>query len=298
MVIETKKKFYTCKWDKPFKEILLNEKNRDILKKILEVILKVDIQKIQELNVERRVENIHLKAKRVDILLYTEKGLIGIELNARYQDFLHARNLAYHCDNYAHYTLRGEEYSEALQVIQINFTYGLERNTFTKKKKLKIVEVYEMKNERGESYVENFPLYEINMDKIMEFWYSKEEEKIKEYKYLIMLDLNLQELGSISKGDRLVEKYMENLERLNVSPDFHVYMTEEEGRRKCFNSEMRIARETGLSQGLSQGKVQGAKQNSREVAKSLLCLGVNTIEQIAEVTKLSLEEIEELQTQE
>lgn len=113
-----------------------------------------------------------------------------------------------------------------------------------------------------------------------------------------MLDLNLQELGSISKGDRLVEKYMENLERLNASPDFHVYMTEEEDRRKCFNSEMRIARETGLSQGLSQGKVQGAKQNSREVAKSLLCLGVNTIEQIAEVTKLSLEEIEELQTQE
>ncbi len=37
------------------------------------------------------------------------------------------------CDVYAHYTLRGEEYSEETKIIQINFTYGLESNQATKK---------------------------------------------------------------------------------------------------------------------------------------------------------------------
>ena len=34
------KKYYTCKYDRPFKEIMLKESNKDILKKLLEHILK------------------------------------------------------------------------------------------------------------------------------------------------------------------------------------------------------------------------------------------------------------------
>ena len=167
------KKFYTCKWDKPFKEILLKEENQDILQKILDTTLKIKIYEIKELNVERRVGNLEIKSKRVDILLYTEIGYIGIELNARYQEYLHVRNLAYHCDNYAHYTLRGEEYKEDVKIIQINFTYGMGHEEKEE------VKVYEMQNESGEKYVDNFLLYEFNMDKLMEFWYSKEEKKIE-----------------------------------------------------------------------------------------------------------------------
>ena len=63
------KKFYTCKYDKPFKEIMLNEKNKDILKKLLETILKQEIKYINIKNVELSVKKMDVKRKSVDIYL-------------------------------------------------------------------------------------------------------------------------------------------------------------------------------------------------------------------------------------
>ena len=45
--------------------------------------------------------------------------------------------------------------------------------------------------------------------------------------------------------DRMVGKYMEDIESLNESPEFHIYMTEEEDRRKRHNTEMSLARKKG-----------------------------------------------------
>ncbi len=56
--------------------------------------LHVEIYAIKELNVEKRVGNVYIRGKRVDILLDTNVGRIGIELNAGCYDYLHARNLA------------------------------------------------------------------------------------------------------------------------------------------------------------------------------------------------------------
>ena len=46
-------KFYTCKYDRAFKEIMTQLSNRDILKLILEKILGVNITDIKINNVER-----------------------------------------------------------------------------------------------------------------------------------------------------------------------------------------------------------------------------------------------------
>lgn len=289
IITETKDTFYTCKWDRPFKEILLKKENQDILKKILETVLHIKINSIIEENIERNQGNIKIRRKYLDVLLSTEKGLIGIELHATFKEYLHARNMAFHCDNYAHYTLVGEEYTEDMQVIQINFTYELSAHS-----DLEVVEIYEMQTKKGRKYVNNFILFEFNMDKIKEFWYSKDKEKIEEYKYLIMMDLNLKELELLSKEDKLVNKYMSNLEELNEDPMFREYMTKEEDARKCYNSDIRIATEKGLKEGFSNGLEQGAKQTATQVAKNLLALGINTTEQIAEVTNLSIEEVKNL----
>ncbi len=85
------------------------------------------------------------------------------------------------------------------------------------------------------------------MDKIMDFWYAKDEEKIKEYKYFIMLDLDKEDLSILSKKDKLVNKYMSNLEELNEDPEFREYMTVEEDQRKIYNTEIDLARKNGLA---------------------------------------------------
>ncbi len=49
---------------------------------------------------------------------------------------------------------------------------------------------YYVMDEDGYLYIENMKIIEHNMDRITDFWYSKNKEKIEEYKYLIMLGLD------------------------------------------------------------------------------------------------------------
>jgi len=62
-VIETKEKFYTSRNDRVFKEIFMKEENKDILKSLLESILKLKISDIKFLNLERNVDNIKVRRK-------------------------------------------------------------------------------------------------------------------------------------------------------------------------------------------------------------------------------------------
>ena len=74
---------------------------------------------------------------------------------------------------------------------------------------------------------------------------------------------------------------MEEVERINRDPKFREYMTKEEDDRKIRNTELREARE------------QGEKNRNQEIAKKMLAK--YSVQEIAEITGLSEEEIEELQ---
>lgn len=241
--------------------------------------LGVSIKEIIRENVERNTGNLSVRRKRQDILLTTNHGKIDIEMNACVKDYLHARNMAYQCDNYSHYTLVGEEYTEEMQIIQINFTYGLGEED------KRIVRKYYTQDDTQKKFVKNFLIIEYNMDKIMEFWYSKDEKNIEKYKYFIMLDLMPEDLNKLSEKDKVVEEYKMNVEIINRDVRFREYMSEEEDRRKCYNSDISIA------------KKEGAKQNSIEVAINLLAEGI-PIPVIARSTNLLEEEIEKLKNNE
>ena len=220
--LQEKPKFYTCRYDAAFKEVFLNEKNEEILKKLLEQSLNVKIHAIETL-MERNQGNVHVRKKVLVIVLHTDQGIIGLEMNVNNRN-LHIRNTVLAFDLYNHYIYRGDEYDDLIQVIQVNYTYGLG-------KKYNEVEVYELQNERKEQLLKNFKIIEWNMDKIMKFWYDKDEENIEKYKYLIMLDLEQEELHELSKRDEKVKKYMEEVERINQDPKFREYMAKEEDDR-------------------------------------------------------------------
>ena len=52
------------------------------------------------------------------------------------------------------------------------------------------MKIYKIMNKKGELYVKNFIIYEINMDYYEKIWYSKNEDEIKKNQYMIMLDLD------------------------------------------------------------------------------------------------------------
>ena len=86
----------------------MKEENKDILKALLESILKVKIEEIEYLNLEKNVDNVNIKRKHFDLHLKTNIGSIQVEVNGGIKPYTRNRNTAYICDTYSHETLRGK----------------------------------------------------------------------------------------------------------------------------------------------------------------------------------------------
>ena len=278
-------KFYTCKNDRAFKEVFLNPNNSDLLKALLEFILKIKIDKLEVKKTELLSGNVNIKDKRVDAIVHTGNKKIEIEINSQNKNYLHTRSTAYICNIYQSNASVGDTYNEDTDIIQVNLTWGLGRNNDEMK-------IYKIMNEKGELYVKNFIIYEINMDYYDKIWYSKNEEEIKRNQYMIMLDLDKKELKNMPK-DKIVDKYITNVTIVNDDPEFQKYMSEEEDKKKIQNSLLSEAKEEGISQGISQGYTSGINDGIKQTAKNMLNKNM-PLEDISDITGLSIEEINEL----
>ncbi len=281
--------FYTCRNDRAFKEVFLKPDNSDLLKALLEFILKIKIDKLEIKKTELLSGNVNIKDKRVDAIVHTGNKKIEIEINSQNKDYLHTRSTAYICNIYQSNASVGDTYNENTDIIQVNLTWGLGRNNDEMK-------IYKIMNEKGELYVKNFIIYEINMDYYDKIWYSKNEEEIKKNQYMIMLDLDKKELKNMPK-DKIVDKYITNVTIVNDDPEFQKYMSEEEDKRKIQNSLLSEAKEEGISQGytsgINDGISKGENKKSIEIAKNMLNKNMS-IEEISDITCLSIEEINKL----
>ena len=233
------KKFYTAKNDHAFKEIFMKEENKDILIPLLEECLHVNIYDIIYLNVEDRVDYIDVRKKTYDLRLSTNIGIIQLEVNANIYLYSKNRQMAYISNEYSHYTLSGEEYDEDINIIQINFTYGLMKNFREENRNLyddKPYRIYKVMDDDCKLYVNNFKIYDFNMDYFMKYWYNKDEEMINRYKLFIMMDLGIRELNnlvSISKDDKVVSKYMEEIDKISNEEDLLIDAFNDISRSIC-----------------------------------------------------------------
>ena len=281
--------FYTCRNDRAFKEVFLNPNNSDLLKALLEFILKIKIDKLEIKKTELLSGNVNIKDKRVDAIVHTGNKKIEIEINSQNKDYLHTRSTAYICNIYQSNASVGDTYNEDTDIIQVNLTWGLGRNNDEMK-------IYKIMNEKGELYVKNLIIYEINMDYYDKIWYSKNEDEIKKNLYMIMLDLDKKELENMPK-DKIVDKYITNVTIVNDDPEFQKYMSEEEDKRKIQNSLLSEAKEEGISQGytsgINDGISKGENKKSIEIAKNMLKKNM-PIENISDITGLSIEKINKL----
>ena len=269
-------KFYTCRNDRAFKEVFLNPNNSDLLKALLEFILKIKIDKLEIKKTELLSGNVNIKDKRVDAIVHTGNKKIEIEINSQNKNYLHTRSTAYICNIYQSNANVGDTYNEDTDIIQVNLTWGLGKNNDEMK-------IYKIMNKKGELYVKNFIIYEINMDYYDKIWYSKNEDEIKKNQYMIMLDLDKKELKSMPK-DKIVDKYITNVTIVNDDPEFQKYMSEEEDKKKIQNSL------------LSEAKEEGISQEKISIAKNMLNKNMS-IEDISDITGLSIEEINKLPNQ-
>ena len=144
-------------------------------------------------------------------------------------------------------------------------------------------------DEEKNTYVDNFIIYDVNMEYYKELWYTKDIKKVKDNILLVMLGLDKKDLIELSKTDKVVSKYMEEIERVNENPEFREYISYEEEQRKIRNTLITEARKRGFEQGIEQG----LEQKEREIVKNLLASGMK-VEEIAEIIGLSEDEIKKI----
>ena len=78
-------KYYTCRYDAAFKEVFIRE-DTSLLKAFLEGVLKIKINYLEIKNSELNNDNIHIKRKLVDTIVYTDNEVFNIEINTSLDD--------------------------------------------------------------------------------------------------------------------------------------------------------------------------------------------------------------------
>jgi len=266
------KKFYTAKSDRVFKAIFCDEDNKHMMIKLLSSILEKEISELTFLNNELNISNVLERKKIVDVLAKVDGEYVHIELNSNAVDYLHFRNFIYFSEIYSKKTKRGEKYDYKTKFIHIDLTYGLKLQEDVLK--------YYVMSESKKKYIENFEIIEFNMDSLKKYCYTS-SKKYEKYKYLIMLDLNKENLSKVVSGDEFMEEYKNRVEELNEDETFTSAISYEDDQKYILNTEKWISFEEGISQGISSTIKNMYKQNI-------------SIEQISNIVNMPVDKIKDI----
>lgn len=286
--------FLTCKLDAMFKTVFMNEKNPKLLEAVLSCILggKPHIISWPTTYIPNTLAK--EKAKTRDLVVELDGTYINLEVETGYGIETRCQLFTYHASMWKQNILVGNKYDIKTMFLQIVLQFGLSPHR-------SLIREYKMQSIDEETkeisvWVENFKTIEVNMERLKEMWYTKSSKDIDKYKYLMMIDMNEQELAYLQEirgKDDIVEEYADKVGRLNKNPNFINTIGKEKEREYMFNTAVEVAREQGIEQGLEQGVKKGIEQTRIENAKSLIAAGVDR-DIVIDTLKLTEDEKKEL----
>ena len=208
-----------------FKNTFYIEKNKDLLKWLIESCLDMKIDEIELKDRELSKDNKIIKTKVVDTIIKTNGKVFNVEINnGESEQYIRDRNLGYLTSIYSNSLNVSENYILQPISIQINLT--------SKNNKVREMAKYMIRNEYGEFWSEKFIIYEFNVDKIKETYYNKSKEERERFKPLLMLTSSNRELEMLCNGDERVKRYKDRVEELNDDPEYTILMSDEEDDKK------------------------------------------------------------------
>ena len=243
-----------------------------ILEGILSQALKKDVKIVEFVNNElpKRVVNEHKKS--VDVVALLDGGCINIEVNTNdYTEAKRIRNFNYITSFYSQKVRKKEKYDIYSKFIQVNLNYGETDRSYVFKR-------FYVQSDDHEKYVENFEIVEINVDNLKIACYNQEVRE-EDYIYILMVDLNENELKSFYPNDELKKEFEYVL--MKVNNEFN-WLTPDEDDLLLRNTEKEISFKNGIEQGSDEVKIN--------VIKNLLSVN-SSIETIAIAVGLSIDEV-------
>lgn len=287
--------FYTLKADPVFKNVFYRDEK--LLKRFLTDILSifydnVDIKDFKVLNTELTKDRLYIRNKVVDILVDIGTKVINIEVNVKYDDYRIYRNFFYLASSTIESMKKDMNFVDVKEHVQFNFNF--KKNY---KNGYKISEYGDLST--GEVTIPFMRTIEIDVDYYKDKWYNsgKPKEYYEKFKSIIMFGLTEYELKNLKDSDDYMKKIKDDVIKLNRDPNFYQAMTDEEDREMIENSIFISGKQEGIKQGtrqgIEQGTRQGIKENQKKIVKNMKKKNY-TIEDIKEITGLSIEEIEKI----
>ena len=264
--------------DNCFKAIVASPKGKEILEHILEQVLRKDVEIIEFINTELGKVNKNEKNKRTDLIVKIDGIIANVEVNTN--DYIYTkcfRNFVYLVSLFNRYCVKENKnkkkiYDTITNIIQINLNFGV-----TDIKTDELILENRFGNSKGH-IIKNLVSYDVFIDNIKKFCYDKGE--LDEYKYLLMLDMTLEELASFYPSDEIIREYGDAL--MKYSEDTFIYpYSEEEEKEMLHNTELDLAYN------------EGVEQNKIDVIKNMLELKL-PISTIAKSLNLKESDVEKI----
>ena len=291
MKIKTKKMstcdengFYYGIKDELFKSILFGN-DIELSKWYLSKLLGSDNIAFNSGNTELPMRSKNDKGKRLDIVInINDKLVCNIEVNSSYSEVKSTRNFLYLSTLYGDTIEKGLNYrARNGQVIQLNLTRGLPKNKYRN-----IVNKCMIQTSYGEKYLQDFVIYEYDIDGALKYWYTRNERGIKEYFYLIMLVLGPNELSELAKNRYIdkrdrenILKYRKKLMRMNYITNDKFFTPEQDAL---------FMKNAFISEGIARGEKRGSYRTNCENIKRMLKEKFS-IETIAKCLGLKVDEV-------
>lgn len=266
------KVFVKASKDDCFKAVVQDpEHGKRILEGILSQALKKDVKIVEFVNNElpKRVVNEHKKS--VDLVALIDGGFINIEVNTNdYTEAKRIRNFNYITSFYSQKVRKKEKYDIYSKFIQVNLNYGETDRSY-------VFKSFYVQSDDHEKYVENFEIVEINVDNLRIACYNQEVRE-EDYRYILMVDLDKEELKSFYPDDKLKKEFEYVL--MKVNNEFN-WLAPDEDDLLLRNTEKEISFRNGIEQGSDEEKIN--------VIRNLLSVN-SPIETIAIAVGLSTDE--------
>jgi len=292
-------------FDYVFTAIFNNKDNINILENFLSCYFDIPIGNIRGnvtlLPRQLELESSFSRNKQVDLILDLNGEKINIELSNKIGQGIINRNVVYACNIHGRQLEYGDNnYTHIKKTIQINLN-----NVHTNKE---LKEVYYLMTRDGKQLTEKFEIDIIDMEIGRRNCYTKDETKLDRW-CLVFTAKTKEEFGKALEGlmeEEAKEKLVEEVDKYSSSNQvvalYSKYTREElehntlliEAREEGIEQGMKEGEKRGIERGIKEGKEQGIKQASIEIAKKLLHIPNNTVEQIADITGLSIETIKNL----
>ena len=250
---------------------------RELLNEIFKDYFELDLNSFDLTSEELMVINIKDTRNRVDLCLRDKESntFLNIEANNFKRDYLDNRNLCYVAKVILQIFKYDKNYKKEFKLYQININNYLcevDEDIINTTKRL-----YDEKNKVRD---EKITIHEIYLGKYKEMDYNNISEKEKN---LAMLNCtSIKKMEELAQGSKIRGKIMEKFKKKLSAEEFaEILFDPEEDQEMILNSER--------LEGIESGK----KEEKLEIAQKMLAMGTS-IENIAKVTDLSIEEIQNL----